>query len=156
MRCEIVPATAQALQHVIDNVRPEDAAEFWAFSRQTAAEVVGRGAAASALLYVGLVDGEPVCCFGVVPASLLTGIGCPWMVATPGVERVARRFALASAPVVEEMQALFPQLLNFVDNRNVKAMRWLEWLGFQLLPAMPMGPDALPFRPFIRRRADHV
>lgn len=145
-------ATAEHCQWVAAHARPEDVDELWAAGRTTPSQCLSLGLASGLLVHAGLVDGEPVCVFGVTPASLLSGVGCPWMVATPGVERVARRFAVLSRPVVDRMNAIFPMLVNFVDNRNVKAMRWLAWLGFEFGDQVQHGPDGRPFSPFWRRR----
>ena len=39
-------------------------------------------------------------------------------------------------------------LTNYADARNTTAIRWLRWLGFNILPAIPFGLDGLPFHPF--------
>ena len=39
-------------------------------------------------------------------------------------------------------------LQNHVDARNTEAVRWLGWLGFEMDPALPFGPDQLPFHRF--------
>lgn len=148
--CEIVPTTPAHCAHVAAHTRQEDVAELLAGSGMTPAQVLDYGLRVSAMVYTGLVDGVPVCVFGVSPASALTGKGCPWMVATPGLEPVARRFALASRGVLEEMLAVFPVLINFVDNRNVKAIRWLGWLGFWVDEPKPHGREGRLFRMFVR------
>ena len=45
-------------------------------------------------------------------------------------------------------------LLNFVDNRNIKAQNWLRWLGFTLEEPEPHGVAGLPFRRFWMRKAE--
>ena len=49
------------------------------------------------------------------------------------------------------MLATYPLLRNYVDERNTMAIRWLEWLGFEILPVEPFGVEGLPFHPFEMR-----
>lgn len=150
--CELLPVEAWHIDHVAAHLRPEDAAEIWASSRATGHRALTRGAATAVRAWTGLVDGEPVAVAGVSPASMVCGVGVPWMLATPAIERVERPFLRLSRPVVEAMHEAAPELVNFVDNRNERAHRWLAWLGFTLDPPAPHGVDRLLFRRFWRIR----
>ncbi len=147
-RCKLVPVEPWHIDHVAKRIRPEDAAEIWASSHSLAKPAIARGVSTALVAWTGLVDGEPVCIFGASPFSLLTGGGTPWMLATPKLERVERIFIRLSRPVVQTMRDCFPLLVNYVDNRNVKAHRWLAWLGFKLEEPRPHGVEGLPFRRF--------
>ena len=148
--CELVPVAPQHIDHVAAHLRPDDAREIWAASRSTGHRAITRGVATAVRCWAGLVDGEPVAIAGVSPQSLVGGVGVPWMLATPGLERVERPFLRLSRPVVEAMQEVCPQLVNYVDNRNERAQRWLRWLGFTLDEPAPYGVDRLLFRRFRR------
>ncbi len=117
------------------------------------------GLAGSRHVYAGLIDGVPVCMFGVAAYSILSSKGIPWMVGSTGLRSASAQKELVrlSLPIVEFMQDQFPEMLfNLVDDRNTAAKRWLRWLGFTLLEPITHGPDSLPFRPFYRRSASHV
>lgn len=131
-------------------MRPEDTAELWASSLLSPAEVAALGIARGEA-WVGLVDGEPVCVFGVAQASILSAEGMPWMVGTMRLPFLKRSFVAGSREVVAEMHRRFPVLRNFVDARNSHAIRWLKWLGFTIMEAEPHGPFGLPFHPFEMR-----
>lgn len=146
----LVPTLPWHVQYVAQHARAPDVAEFLAGSGQSPLQVIEYGLRASACVYTGLVDGVPVAVLGVSPASALSGIGCPWMVATDGVDAIAHRLIRISRPVIDAMHTLFPVLVNFVDNRNVKAHAWLRWLGFQLHDPAPHGREGRPFRLFVR------
>ena len=97
-------------------------------------------------------DGELVALLGVAPISLLGGIGAPWFLGTPRVDRLpgaltrgARRY------LAEIMAADYPVLRNHVDARNVRSVRWLQRLGFTIHPAEPFGVAGLPFHLFEMR-----
>jgi len=150
MRCQIVPVEGWHVAHVAAHVREADAAEIWASHHLHALEAIEDGLRTSVLARTGLVDGEPVCVFGVCPSSLLTGAGSPWMLATPLLHTVDRAFIRLSRRVVDAMQSFFAELSNYVDARNLHAVRWLEWLGFHVEPAVPYGIEQLPFHRFTR------
>jgi hypothetical protein len=40
-----------------------------------------------------------------------------------------------------------------VDARYTVAIRWLQKLGFTILPPIPVGPDQMMFHPFEIKRA---
>lgn len=76
--------------------------------------------------WCGEVDGEPLWLAGVGP----TGI-C-WMVGTPRIERHKKAYLRLTRRMADEMQSLQPQLFVVVEDRFVKSVRWLRWLGFRL------------------------
>lgn len=132
-------------------------AELWSSSRSTPLVAMQNGLASTAETYVGMVGGDPVCMFGAAPFSIMGGMGTAWMIGSRALDRysVQRSLLLLSVPAVEYMQAQFPRLLyNFVDARNLAAIRWLRWLGFQFGDPIPYGVDGLPFLPFYRRRTE--
>lgn len=126
---EIVPATEDHIVAIAKMVRPEDKAELWAACLQTP-DAVMRGALERGHALTGLVDGEPVCMWGVVPQSLLINWGAPWMVGTTALERHALMFLRRCRKQVLELFAGYDMLLNYVDARNARAIQWLKWLGF--------------------------
>jgi hypothetical protein len=107
------------------------------------------GIEASSMAMTGLVDGQPVAMFGVVPASILSGIGAPWMVGAVDLEQHQFWFAKSSRPCVQRMQREFNVLANWVDNRNTLSKRWLRWLGFHVGQPQPFGSGGEPFCPFV-------
>lgn len=46
---------------------------------------------------------------------------------------------------VEIMQEMFPILENHVDARNIKAIVWLRWLGFDIMSTELHGPFGAKF-----------
>ena len=151
MIAEIVPATSEHITPIADHVREADRAEFWAATYSLPADVMRRGLRVSETVYTGLIDGIPVCMFGVASAGLLGGVGRPWMVGTDHLDRHALLFLKRCRKVVAEMVALFPILENYVDSRNVRAIQWLKWLGFKMDEAMPVGVLGIPFIRFEMR-----
>ncbi len=46
------------------------------------------------------------------------------------------------------MLQIYPELLNYVDERNYIAKSWLHWLGFKLEDTQPIGALNYPFHKF--------
>lgn len=152
MRCEVklsAPGDLSAA-FVAVNARAADRAEFLASSGRSAEQVVDEALVGAWRSWTGWAGGEPVCVFGVTPWSWTAGVGIPWMVGTEGLDRAARSLLRTSRPAIDLMHARFPELVNYVDARNVRAIRWLWWLGFTLGPPEPHGVAGLPFHRFSR------
>ncbi len=101
--------------------------------------------------FVGLADGEPLCVFGVAPPVLLSDVATPWLLGTSKIRMHSRTFLRHSRRIVKAWASMFPLMRNYVDDRNADAIRWLQWVGFQVYSPEPYGPDELPFRLFEKR-----
>lgn len=145
MRVE--PGHVSHIHSIAESAREADREELWASSFSTVDEVLHRGLAHSTHCWT-VVDEEPVAMIGVVPVSLVGGKGVPWMVATHLAEEKPTAFARACLKVMEEITAEYPYLVNFVDDRNMLAIRFLEWLGFLMGEPEPHGVLNMPFRKF--------
>ena len=156
MRTEIVLAEAGHIAPIVEDVRAEDRRELWLQGRATPESALVGGLRRSSLAMTGLVDGRPVCMFGVAPFSILLGQGVPWMVGANGLRSWTAQRALLelSRPAVDAMHRAYPMLANAVHADNRSAIRWLSWLGFTLLDPAPIGFDGSWFRPFYRVKSD--
>lgn len=99
-----------------------------------------------------VVNGELAMLGGVAPLSLLGGVGSPWMLGTTLLDRVPGALTRIGVEYLRIVLGLYPELINYVDARNVKSIRWLRRLGFQIA-AEPIsyGPQKLPFYRFEMR-----
>lgn len=150
MQAELVPALPWHADAIAANARQADIDELWAQGRSSPLRALRYGMKVCPRARTGLLDGEPVCMFGVTPYSILRGQGVPWMVGTRALEGLSAQKALlrVSEQVMGGWMGEYSLLFNFVDQRNVAAHRWLRWLGFTLRDPVPYGPDHLPFHPF--------
>lgn len=91
--------------------------------------------------------------FGVACARALTFTGSPWLLTSHAMPRYSKTFLRGSKIFVEEWASEFPVLRNFVDVRHRRAIRWLEWLGFEVDRSREvlMGPGRSPFYKFEMR-----
>lgn len=90
---------------------------------------------------------EPLAAIGVAEFSLLDDTGVPWMLGSSAVPGHARALLSASRAWLTVQQARYSRLENAVDASYEEAIRWLSWLGFDILPAEPTGNN----RALIRR-----
>jgi hypothetical protein len=146
MNPEIIPAMSEHIPAIAANVRDADRAELWAVGCVTPLDCMFHGLEHSKKAWTGLIDGVPVCMFGVVPASILGNVGRPWMVGTKHLDAHPFVFLRRCRGCLKEMRESFDILENFVDVRNKRAIEWLVWLGFDIwMPAEKIGPFAAPF-----------
>lgn len=141
----IIPATKQHLTFFAEHMRKEDRDEAVAQTGKHPSVALGYTFGGADLCMVGTADGVPVCMFGLTD-------GAPWMVATEGLAEHAKEFLSRCRSVVSHMHDISPKLANYVDTRNTKAIRWLKWLGFVIMPPVKHGPYGALFHPFERVR----
>jgi hypothetical protein len=103
------------------------------------------------LCWSGFVDGELAAILGVAPINMLTGIGSPWMLGTPVLDRHQRVLVRSTPEYIGRMLKAFPHLVNFVHAQNTTSVRWLRRLGFSLDEAAPFGALGEPFHRFEMR-----
>lgn len=147
----IRPVEPGDVEHVAEHMRQADLDEIAALGIPDPVDALTRSIASSTSCWTGCINGEPVCIFGLVPISMLCGIGSPWMLGTNLILKNAGAFIRHSTPYIHGMLREFPQLFNFVDVRNRKAVAWLRRAGFKMHEQQPYGPFGLPFHPFEMR-----
>lgn len=144
----IVPATQEHVAQMLPHVRQADRNEVMASAGRTVEDLLGRSVEQAELAWAGLVNDKVACIFGVTGASIISETGFPWMIGTGLIEKHAKAFLRRNRPIVATMLARYPYLKNYVDARNAKAIEWLRWLGFTLLPVEKFGVYRMPFYPF--------
>lgn len=152
----VVMALPCHIDRIADNVREPDRAELWAAACKTPKEVLEGAIENCDAAWTAFVDGIPICMFGVTGGDPLSGVGIPWMVGTHQLDRMAHLFLRRCREQVQAMSEAYPLLRNYIDNRNGRAIRWLEWLGFEMGPPVPYGPFRALFRGFQMIRRQHV
>ena len=133
------------------NLRASDLAECRAYGDPDIAASIASCVDCSVLCWTGLVDGELAAILGVAPINMLAGIGSPWMLGTPVLDRHQRILVRMTPEYISRMLKAFPHLVNYVHAKNTTSVRWLRRLGFTLHEAVPYGPLGEPFHPFEMR-----
>lgn len=152
---KIQPATIQHAEYIASRVRRADREELWASHMMTPLRAMHIGIKSSEFCVTGLDDEEPVVMWGVNRPCLLSHRhGVPWMVATEKLDQKDVMVAFlrrCREPLLVFMKE-FDILENYVDERNTRAIRWLQYMGFDVSETSePYGLLGLPFRRFEMR-----
>nr|BDD45115.1 hypothetical protein 5 [bacterium] len=153
---DIIPALPEHIPVIAADVRPQDAAEFWAVAYSTPERAMQQGVDYSDRVYTGRINGQPVCMFGVHCDSLLERLGTPWMIGSRLLEQHAITFLRHCRAEVQKMLSGYDMLENYVDARNAPAVKWIRWLGFTLEEAKPYGVLGVPFHRFFMKGKEDV
>lgn len=148
MKAEVRPASAADIPVLAARMRQADRDEVMASHGHDPESALRSSLAASTMAWTGWINDEPACMFGVGPISVLAGRGAPWMLGTDLIDHWPRLFLRRSRGCVQRMLAVYPYLENFADERNVKTLAWLRWLGFRLAGAAVTLPSGARFRHF--------
>lgn len=152
---EVRPLQPGDLDELLRDLRQADYDEVLAASGEVEA-TVRQSPEHSIWTLVGLMDGKLACVFGLAPLDGLLGRrGAPWMLGTHELDRHPGVLMRRCRGYVTGMLTHYPHLLNFVDARNARSIRWLKRLGFTIHPAIPYGAAQLPFHLF-EMKANHV
>lgn len=148
MNVEIIQARVSHISAIASRIRPADEVELWDFACVTPAQAMYYGLNQARLARTGFINGEAVCMFGINTVSAVSGVGRPWLVGTTLLDKYAMTFLRRCASEVEEMFQSYNRIENYIDVRNVKAIAWLSWLGFEMGDPQPMGIHKKPFIKF--------
>jgi hypothetical protein len=153
----IVRATLEHAAQLAEQLRREDRAELVATGVANVRTAIEDGVRGSAIAVAVLFDGEVACIAGVVPYPSGTALGgpdtgCVWMLSGTAVNRHKKAFLRLSRSVLKAFLGRYRCLENLVDARYLAAIRWLQWLGFEVSAPSAFGPHEAPFcRAVIRR-----
>lgn len=102
---------------------------------------------------IKMPESRPLCAFGVMPlGGVLSGVGAPWFLSTPELRKYAIRFLKDCDAYLWRMLDIFPVLVEWIDARHTRGVKWVRWLGFELTGPWPWGPFGMPhYRAEIRR-----
>jgi hypothetical protein len=144
-----IDATLAHAKDLGPRLRQADRDEVEAGSGMPAEDVLVLAVAHAKKAHAWILDGELVAISGISGSLVDQAVGVIWMLASDGVDRVPKLLLKGQRQYVRDLLQGHDMLLNFVDNRNIKAQRWLRWLGFQVGDPRPFGAAGLLFRPFV-------
>ena len=152
-RVDLVDPRQGDAEHLADNLRQADRDEVEASTGSTDMLACIHASVGGSLYCWSAVDqdGRLVAMLGVVAADLLNGLGVPWMLGTALVDQQQRALVRLSRAYIPRMRQALPKLVNYVDARNERAIRFLRHAGFYVARSEPHGPMGLLFHPFIMR-----
>jgi len=106
---------------------------------------------ASDTAYVAVDEDDiPFAMFGVVD-TYQDFIGVPWMLGSTGIYKHATQFKRECKDWLATISQDYQVLVNYVHADNHKAIRWLKWIGFQMIYLDPeYGVGKAPFYEFVK------
>lgn len=143
------PLQAGDIAHIAEHLRAADRDELRAAKGEGVDfhDALGMSVLRSSHVWIA-ADAEPVAVFGVAPVSILEGIGSPWFLSTPAAYKHPRALVVEGKRYLARMREVYPNLVNYVDERNEQSIRWLKRIGFTVHPAEPYGVAGRPFHRF--------
>ncbi len=155
--CELTVRNAvlEDIDVVNASVREEDEKEIIASGFKTTREALVYSYENSSIAFtLEGPDGVPLAIFGVVPHGTLLGeVATVWMIGCRGLSAYRRSFARLSKPMIGNLLGCYPVLVNIVDARYYKTIRWLRWCGAEFGEPYAVGINGELFRRFEMRRA---
>ena len=149
MTYKIVPTTEDHMIELSHTMRPADVRECWAANHYAPYDALKHSLYYTKRPFTGLYNGRVMCIWGVGKISYLSKEGIPWMLTSDLVDKHYREFLRQGPKLVENIKKEAVVLINMVDTRNRKSIKWLKWLGFTIHDPVPFGPDKMLFHPFI-------
>jgi len=83
----------------------------------------------------------------------MEGIGVPWLIANPKLNKYKKLLMRYSRKIIKEMLEQFPMIANYVDSRNTVHIHWLKRMGFMFVKEDLIIND-VPFKYFYKRRCE--
>lgn len=151
MVAHVRPATLEDCNTLGPLLRQADKEELKLSCGHAPIEALALSMEASDTAYVACDESDiPFAMFGVVQAE--TGfIGVPWMLGSSGIYQHALQFKRECREWLETISKDYQILVNYVHADNHKAIRWLQWLGFQLIYLnTEYGVGKAPFYEFVK------
>ena len=125
--------TADDFDFLAQHVRPEDEREVVLISRKPFRQSVEIACRMSRSCGVARnEDGEAYAIFGVQPTIFGPRHGSPWMMCSNLVDACPVKFYKQSSRAFQLFSAGYDSLENCVWAGNVRSIRWLEFLGFEI------------------------
>ena len=158
VRARVVPAVAAHVRELAPRVREADRREVQAAFGRPADVVLTTGFRNARRCWTVLAGRRPVAMFG-VGRRPQPRIGTAWLLASDDFDRFRGQLRREGPYWVDVLMAGHDVLANFVPAENRVAIRWLTWLGFELLvlhPGAGLGGEDFwefaAFRPGARER----
>lgn len=83
----------------------------------------------SAIVWAGMVEGEPACLWGLIPPTLMSDQAYLWLLTTDLVEDHKFLFVRHSQRFVEIMLQQYPRIIGHCETSATQSIRWIKWLG---------------------------
>jgi len=145
-------------EHIISlafYMQQEDRDNAWAIGHLSPEQAIRHSVGVSIESETWLADDKTMVISGVSRGTFLSPYACVWMLGTRHLRQYPVTFLKGSREWVERMLEEYEHLVNYVDARNKRSLRWLKWLGFTVHPAVPLGVEGRMFH-WVEKRKEEV
>lgn len=125
------------IEYFDKNARQSDKDEVFLFSGRTIGEVLSDTPNLEKDADVWVVDGKITAIFGVTKWE--EGNSVIWMLATDEFDKYTQIFRNGCKEVFGKMIEGHDYLYNYVRAKHIRAIKWLKWLGAEILEPQPVG-----------------
>ncbi len=139
MKIEIRKCTGRDIKAMKGKLRKEDCVELEKATGGSPYKALVLSYRFSEKSWVGIVDGEIACAWGVSKQSLLGNRGTIWLLSTDVMGSIPLQAAIHTKRELKKIEKDYGYLENYVDATYVKCIRWLKWLGFTIEEPKPWG-----------------
>lgn len=80
-------------------------------------------------VWTGYVEGKLVCCWGLIPPTLLSNQAYLWMHSTPAIRDHQFLLVRHSQRIIEKMLEQYERIVGDCLRDAEDSIRWLKWLG---------------------------
>ena len=130
-------ATTTDAEYVSKRLRRADRNEITAVTQQSPLRVLVDGVLHSRPCYtIKTRRGTPCGIFGTRESDHPES-GVVWMLGTDDLTAESRTFIRHSKQWLDELHKKYRMLYNVIDARNTVHLRWLEWMDFEFVQAIP-------------------
>jgi ABC-type nitrate/sulfonate/bicarbonate transport system substrate-binding protein len=140
-------ATEEHAQDLAPRMRAEDAAEVLASGGYEPLDALLVSMDASDEAWAVFFDNELGAIYGIARGCI------PWLLTSDVIDRHPKAFVGECKEVLRAWMEQHPVLVQQVDARYARALRWASRMGFRVDEPEPFGTSGLPFCRITMRRA---
>jgi hypothetical protein len=140
------------VESLAPNLREPDRLEIWASHHADPYKALKDSFENSSTSISMVLDDQIISMFGIAPESLVSDRATIWLLGSPAVQKIRFTFFRQSKPFIQRFLEEYPVLENWVDNRYIESIQWLQWCGADMYQPEPYGMDHMLFRYFRFRR----
>ncbi len=122
-----------------DNIHPGVEKEIKTMSEKETVDIVIQSLEKSDEAWSVFDEEGLICIFGISSVSILSDRAVPWFLTTKLIDKHKKTLLYLTKIGLTYWLGKYSTLENYVPQEYTKAIRWLRWAGFTILPAQPIG-----------------
>ena len=131
---------------LVKNLRLADQREILAGTGMSIEDALAFAVNTSHKCWIGWEDNKPIAIFGCSDSSNDNETSANvWLLGTDRIKDVRWQFLRKSKEWMSHVSKDYEMLWAVSDSRNKVHQKWYEWLGFDIVQTVLVGPFSLPF-----------